>query len=1599
MKKSIAFLLTVIIAFGCFGMVNIPTAAEASSDSVSFGVYYQEKVTQLSTLRKLRKADFDDDGHTVVEGIKYAKSGDEYFVATPIEWNIVGSEGGYFILLSKYVLFNGDSNGSDFYSGGSLRKWLNSTFIDLAFTQSELADMGMDFVNYESVYPYTDPELNISPYDTNTGGNLKGYILHDYVSIPTKEDIEQNFKEGSYDKKAYTTEYVDSNKGLSQYWLRGPALWYYGNPSWYYVNTDGSINSWYSTWSKGIRPVIKVSKNSIKLFRGKTQCLFDLSDKEFTFNVYDKDTFRTISTFGKEKEGLDSTHHKVKGFKLDCYKECFSALDDENVVKVPYSYIGTSAVKISAQKYRDFLIPMKVAENWRGLIDNYTAFMQRDKNDGLPYVSSVFGKDYANKDDPFHEIQTETLANINSGSDSHIIISAVGAQKGATYYLTQGGTRSFESNTGEFVIDLNEKFVDGKDTYAYFINPDGTRCDPVKININLKRYTEAAKNLLKLTSWNLLGKSGLSATLGDDMPIVSGLELGFEAFTCPIGMEVDENSVKISLGLNIFEYSDPKQKLEKGTKWKDLKSKDERWSVFKNEFKGVKDNLDDKLDAKKTIDDFKKRYDPSKSKSNSIVSDTLQKKSFSFDVSVAGYLEFQFVDIQTEDGQWYRDAVLTDGDGAFAISLDVEKTFQTFAGPGFPTYGYLEFGFDAKAGVKFSTLMPDDFIPQNDLPIKSGWYVSVEPKARAGYGAGFKGYLSAGMYGELTFPILFDAMERRTTVKMKGNLGFEGEVFLLEADWPIFEGETVLYDNYWNNNKKSSGVGANGDDYTVAAKSTGLRDYIQNTSDWLPGTEDVSVSAADGIASVQTLQQSVYPNSNAKLVRFGDRLMAVWMDDDKTRGDINRARLVYSVCNAALLDWSEPRAVDDNGRMDYYPEILSDGNTIYLAWQNSSKTFDGDSVSLTDVMNSFDIKAAKYNAADDSFETVTLAENNTYDFCQTVTLENGKPVVYWVQNDNTAFDGNGYSIMKYSFDTKTTELVRSELNSIYGLAVSGGKAAYLMDADGNAGDSTDVYLYIDGSRIAADELPDQTVTYVTAAKFGEKEVFLASVSGGTFITDGQTTESFTNNSLLVDGNLNIVDCNGKTRLLWTGTKDEKNVVFSAEYGDNGICEPVVLATSDNVITNLSAVYCGNAVYAVYNSREYDSEKERLGNADFNCLTMRDFTDIGVNLPAFSDSELEREQTSALSVEIINNGTNRVNTVTVKVTDGAGTDMAADYTVNLAAGESTVISVPYAVPALTGPTELTVEASVNGDVNINDNSVTVGIGKPDIMFRKINVTEVEDYYVVSCPFWNDGLTDADGVSLELSCGEEMIESAFVGTATAYAHFVKDFFVPKGAIKYTDGQAKLTVSASSVSDERSTDNNSQSFILTEKAKSETIYFKNNAEYDDVHIYCWNDGGKVNASWPGENMTYLYDEDGMGVYAYTPQQHFDKIIFNNGSSNKQTVDIALSNYSGNLFVISNPEENAKHTVVSSEYSPIPDDVLSVIGSEPPFESNLMGDVNNDGKLSIRDVTCIQLHISSQRLLTGKSLELADYDGNGEVNIMDATALQKAIALVWRG
>ena len=61
---------------------------------------------------------------------------------------------------------------------------------------------------------------------------------------------------------------------------------------------------------------------------------------------------------------------------------------------------------------------------------------------------------------------------------------------------------------------------------------------------------------------------------------------------------------------------------------------------------------------------------------------------------------------------------------------------------------------------------------------------------------------------------------------------------------------------------------------------------------------------------------------------------------------------------------------------------------------------------------------------------------------------------------------------------------------------------------------------------------------------------------------------------------------------------------------------------------------------------------------------------------------------------------------------------------------------------------------------------------------------------------------------------------------------------------------------------------------------------------------------------------------------------------------------------------------------------------------QSNLMGDVNFDGQVSIKDSTMIQKHCAGMIRFSEAQRKCADPDGNGKINVSDATYLQRQVA-----
>lgn len=67
--------------------------------------------------------------------------------------------------------------------------------------------------------------------------------------------------------------------------------------------------------------------------------------------------------------------------------------------------------------------------------------------------------------------------------------------------------------------------------------------------------------------------------------------------------------------------------------------------------------------------------------------------------------------------------------------------------------------------------------------------------------------------------------------------------------------------------------------------------------------------------------------------------------------------------------------------------------------------------------------------------------------------------------------------------------------------------------------------------------------------------------------------------------------------------------------------------------------------------------------------------------------------------------------------------------------------------------------------------------------------------------------------------------------------------------------------------------------------------------------------------------------------------------------------------------------------------------IGKEITLDS-LLGDLNSDGKISVNDVTELQMYISQSKDFSDEQKMLADYNQDGIIDVLDVTDIQQLIA-----
>ena len=251
--KTKKFLFIIIsLCLTILFLVNL----KADNNNVYFGLYYQTKIEDSDYINYLNSKNKNDS--VTIDGYQFIYASTEYFgpkswyVVEPIEWEIIGSDDTTYTLMSKKSLFkeayNSSLSADMSWENSTLRDKLNNDFYNEAFSKKEKESI-VSTKNSTYCLPYNNAYVDKTDafYEET---EEKVYILSEEELAKVKSLLPN------------PTGYCGSDNDSKKYWLRGKSSWASGNLQAKYVNGGGELASYYTTYSYGVRPVIRVNKNA-----------------------------------------------------------------------------------------------------------------------------------------------------------------------------------------------------------------------------------------------------------------------------------------------------------------------------------------------------------------------------------------------------------------------------------------------------------------------------------------------------------------------------------------------------------------------------------------------------------------------------------------------------------------------------------------------------------------------------------------------------------------------------------------------------------------------------------------------------------------------------------------------------------------------------------------------------------------------------------------------------------------------------------------------------------------------------------------------------------------------------------------------------------------------------------------------------------------------------------------------------------------------------------------------------------------------------------------------------------------------------------------
>ena len=1086
---------------------------------------------------------------------------------------------------------------------------------------------------------------------------------------------------------------------------------------------------------------------------------------EFPLFTNEDETSFTVYNSTAIIDSVNDVNLKLKSVNMNI-AENSSQFDKEKVVKK--NDIKGKEIKFTKDGFRDYIIPAKVTSDSKYLKSNsHNIYMTKDRKDGKPYVSSVYVQQLDEKNKPkkaYVDAQYDG-ATLIDGVNYNLIISAVtNGAKDVKYYLIQN---------------------DGNSKYKTEIT-NGVASEPVSLKLEKKKLSNSLKNLMSSSTVNVLGGQSGKFKLSDSVPIIGGTEASLDFMKCPVGVEITGNKVKISVGFDIFGYSDSTDKSG------DTETK---WLSFKDSCKSFQKTSKDHNDTLKKLKKFKKNYG--------------SNKKGTFKTDFLGYLEGYI----TDTGSIEFTEVC--GTVAAEFAYKIKSQFGPFGVPIF--YAYVEAGAEAGAAANAGKTVPD-----GDFPFEFDVTIHLTPKVKGGAGIGLEGAVSGGVYAKAEMPVEYAIKKKHFTLGVDGEIGWEAHYIIGEASGTIIDGTFNLLDEYFGTKSKqvrrqiaATYAMTEFIDKTVSQtseKTTLLsRDYINNQK-WVgtqTSTKRKARSASKLTIANTTLESSVNEFQRPQLVTAGDTMMLIWVDDDTSRDTYNRYRLIYSLYNNG--SWSVPKAVDDDGMIDYQVSATAVGNDIYIAYQKFNAKFTkGDEERLDELNKKAEIKIAKYNANNNSFDNVkSITSNDTFDYLPCIAVENSQPVFYWVNCTSSDFSANSCSIMKSDF-AGNVSTVYSGLNYIYELKVIGNDIYYTAESDCGNENTNDLNLYKNKVQITDNDGIDKQEIPTSLASVNDTLFYTS--NSGIYMLDGDTPKlSLENNKIA--GNLQLAATDDGIRAVWSQTSDMGTEFYTSELVNGAWSEPVAITDYGKLVSQLSIANYGGKLFGAYNITGRTEQDGSIvnGSTDLCVFNTDGFNKFDVTLDTVDESQLNSNGQTKLNVLVENNGTENIKSIDFAITDSLGYSQSVNKTVDIPSGDYDVVELDY-VPSSSGETFERRTVTVNATSGDASADTQLEVGNADLSVDDITLEKLGSENVITAQIHNIGTVEAKNVNVVFKNGENEVYTSNVDTLLPLQTNIVQFNISDDELTYEEeGGAVITASVTSDSNEVNIGDNNSSVLI--------------------------------------------------------------------------------------------------------------------------------------------------------------------------------------------